>query len=81
STRTVKAIILFVAALIILYVNYVVMRNPASRLHSGLFEDEKKSAYRKLKRKVEIATLLSDRKAENFDDAENTDEGDDGKNE
>lgn len=62
STRLVKAIVLLVAATIILYVNFTVMKNPVSRLHSGLFEDEKKTAYRRLKRKVEIATILADKK-------------------
>lgn len=61
STRLVKALGLLVAAIIILYVNYMVMKNPVSRLHSGLFEDEKKTAYKRLKRKVEIATILAER--------------------
>lgn len=63
STRLIKAIVLMAAAIIILYVNYMVMKNPVSRLHSGLFEDEKKTAFRKLKRKVEIATMLADHKS------------------
>lgn len=61
TTRLYKAIILLVAAIIILYVNYIMMKNPVSRLRSGLFEDEKKTAYRRLKRQVEIATRLADR--------------------
>ncbi len=65
STRLVKAIVLLVAAIAILYVNFIVMKNPVLRLRSGLFEDERKSAYRRLKRKVEIATILSERKPEN----------------
>lgn len=81
KTRTVKAIVLLAAALIILYVNYIVMKNPASRLHSGLFEDEKKTAYRKLKRKVEIATILADRMDDSVGNTENTNEGESGKNE
>ncbi len=81
QTRTLKAIILFAAAIIILYVNYVVMKNPASRLHSGLFEDEKKTAYRKLKRKVEIATILADRKDEGTESTTDTNKGEGGENE
>ena len=60
STRLVKAIILLVAAVIILYINFLMMKNPVSRLRSGLFEDEKKSAYRRLKRQVEIATIIAE---------------------
>ena len=61
STKLIKAVVLFAAAIIILFVNFKVMKNPVSRFNSGLFEDEKKTAYRKLKRKVEIATIIADR--------------------
>ena len=62
NTRLYKAIVLLVAAVLILTINFVMMRNPVSRLRSGLFEDEKKTAYRRLKRQVEIATSLADYK-------------------
>lgn len=60
STRLFKAIILLVAAVIILFINFVMMKNPVSRLRSGLFEDEKKSAFLRLKRQVEIATVIAE---------------------
>lgn len=58
--RVYKAIILLVVAVGILIVNFVMMKNPVSRLHSGLFEDEKESAYRRLQRQVEIATNIAE---------------------
>ncbi|MBP3378078.1 MAG: undecaprenyl/decaprenyl-phosphate alpha-N-acetylglucosaminyl 1-phosphate transferase [Clostridia bacterium] len=63
SVQLIKALVLLVGAIIILWVNFIIMKNPVSRLHSGLFEDEKKTAYRRLKRKVEIATIIADNKA------------------
>lgn len=79
KTRLVKAVILLVAAVIILYVNFLMMKNPVSRLRSGLFEDEKKSAYRRLKRQVEIATNLAENKDSVSDDKTKSDneKGDD----
>ena len=60
QTRLYKAIILLVIAVGVLIVNFVMMKNPVSRLRSGLFDDEKKSAYRRLKRQVEIATSIAE---------------------
>lgn len=82
SAKLSKALIVLVVAIAILIINFIVMKNPVSRLHSGLFEDEKKTAYRKLKRKVEIATLIADRKdGEANETNEDSMKGDSGENE
>lgn len=79
SSRLVKALALLFAAIVILYVNYLVMINPASRLHSGLFENEDDEAYKKLRRKLKLASKLGEKHAAdpNDEDAEtDTEESD-----
>jgi len=75
DSRLIKAVVLLVAAVVILYINYMIMKNPVSRLRSGLFEDEKKTAYRRLKRKVEIATIVADNIQTGHHDNKKTDKG------
>jgi len=58
TSRLGKAIALLIAAVVILLINYIVMMNPVSRFHSGLFESEDEEEYRRLARKVDIIRRL-----------------------
>ncbi len=59
TTTVVKALILLGVAVVVLALNYAVMINPASRLNSGLFDSEDEEEYKRLKKKLEIADLVS----------------------
>ncbi len=82
SSRLVKALLLLLCAIIILVLNYIVMVNPASRLHSGLFDDENEEAYKKLQHKVELLNAENkEKKNECNSKIKNSDEGDSNNNE
>ena len=82
SSRLVKALLLLLCAIIILVLNYIVMVNPASRLHSGLFDDENEEAYKKLQHKVELLNAENEEKKNECNSKiKNSDEGDSNNNE
>lgn len=82
NSRLFKALILLLCAIVILFINYCVMVNPVSRLHSGLFDDENEESYKKLQHKVDLMNAANEAtKTNSPNPPENSDLSEDKNNE